>query len=181
MTDQTQTRLTAAEFAQLPETNLPVELIEGEVIMSPAPTSEHQIVAGELYSLLREIVAGGRVFFAPLDVYLNENNAVQPDVFWVAPESRCVEREGRYHGPPDLVVEVVLPSSLRHDRSVKFLLYEKHGVAEYWIADPVAGKLEVWSLKDVEYTLVGAYGDGTQFTSPRLGCEVRLSGVFAAM
>ncbi len=74
-----QTRMTANEFLTLPETNLPTELINGEVIMSPSPEVYHQDVVLEVALLLRQRVPNGKVHIAPLDVHLDDNNVVQPD------------------------------------------------------------------------------------------------------
>ncbi len=82
--------------------------------------------------MLDRLIPDGEVFVAPLDVYLDEVNIVQPDVMWIAADSQCVEVEGRHlRGAPKLGLAVLSPSTVRHDKSTKFRLYEKHGVREY--------------------------------------------------
>jgi Uma2 family endonuclease len=176
MVNPVRIRMTAAEFMALPETSEPQELIDGEVVMSPAPKDRHQDVVGNAYTLLRGLsgrAGGGAVRMAPLDVHLDESNVVQPDVFWVSGESdRCrLGEDGYWHGPPDLVIEVLSPSTARFDRTVKFLLYEKHAIREYWIIQPDLKQIEVWALDGVEYALRGTYTPGDAFESPALNSQ----------
>lgn len=127
---------------------------------------------------MQDLIPHGETFAAPLDVHLDAENVVQPDLLWVAENSRCVVRDGRLHGAPDLVVEILSPSTTRIDRTDKFLLYERFGVSEYWIIDPTHKLLEVWTLRDGLYAQHGVYGTGEIFHSPALGREVNLSVVF---
>lgn len=167
-------RMTAAQFAQMPETSQPVELIRGEVVVPPTPTDRHQRMVGALYALLRELTQqrgiGGSVRLSPLDVYLDDVNVVQPDVFWVGSQNtRCaLEDDGCWHGPPDLVVEVVSPGSVKRDKAVKFALYEEAGVREYWIADPATAHLEAWLLRDGAFVRLGVFVAGDVFESTAL-------------
>src|SRR5262245_47839316 len=119
------------QFVNLPENaDKRFELINGEIIVAYAPVPDHQAAVLSTAILLRSIVPNGRVFIAPLEVYLDEHNLPQPDVTWVAENSKCVIAPKRLEGPPDLVVEVLSPSTSRYDKTFKFLLYEKHGVRE---------------------------------------------------
>ncbi|MBC7870174.1 MAG: Uma2 family endonuclease, partial [Chitinophagaceae bacterium] len=137
MVIQTINKITADEYFQLPETNTPMELIDGEIIQMPSPVPNHQAVVGDLCVLLKQNVKslGGRVFVSPLDVYLDDINVPQPDVMWLAPNSRCQVGEKRLSGAPDLIAEVLSPGSVSHDRRKKFRLYQQFGVREYWIVD----------------------------------------------
>lgn len=184
MSEQIKTRVTAAEYFQLPVTNLPMQLLDGEVIEMPSPEVIHQRLIRRLVRVLDRIVdqIAGEVFVSPLDVKLDEDNVPQPDIFWVAADGRCKPDErNRLVGAPDLIVEVLSPSTARYDRTTKFLLYEKHGVREYWIIDPRRQYLEVWRLEQNEYVLQGSYGMGEQFVSTVLnGVTVDLSTVFNA-
>src|SRR5687768_16231992 len=128
---QERTRMTADEFFQLPETMQPTELIDGELIASPTPTPKHQLAVGAFFTLIHGLIPDGVVLFAPLSVYLDEENIPEPDVMWVAENSRCVITEKRLEGPPDLIVEVFSPGTAKRDKRDKFKLYEKHGVREY--------------------------------------------------
>ena len=184
MAEITQTRTTAAEFAQLPETTQPTELINGEIVVSPSPRALHQKVVFELAKRIEAAAGKGEVLIAPMDVYLDSDNVVQPDVFWVTGEdSLCKLGEDDYwHGAPDLIVEVISPGSTRTDKVTKFELYEKHGVVEYWLADPEAQTLEVWvrTGEDKEtYTRQGVYTNSDSFTSVLLASKtLSLKGIF---
>jgi Uma2 family endonuclease len=162
-----QTRMTAKEFLALPESNQPVELIHGEVIMSPTPTPSHQRVVGDVFFFVKQMAKahGGQAFVAPLDVYLDEENVVQPDVLWIAPDSRCTVGDSCLNGAPDLVIEVLSPSTARRDKTVKFRLYEKHGVREYWMVDPAAQYVEVWQAEAGKFAQKGVYGPGEKFNT----------------
>lgn len=178
----TKTRMTAAEYRQLPETTQPTELIEGEIIVSPAPKDKHQaVVMGLVQAILRQLAAG-TLRFAPLDVYLDDETVVQPDVFWVSgPGSRCrLGDDGCWYGAPDLVIEVLSSDTARRDKAVKFRLYEQHGVREYWLADPDARYVEVWRRADdaAPFTQQGVYGPDETFESALLGQAVALAPVF---
>lgn len=176
--DKLGARMTAAEFLALPETTQPTELLDGELLMSPSPVPKHQRINRRFCRLLEDIIPNGEVFIAPLDVYLDEANIPQPDVIWVAQESRCQITEKRLEGPPDLIIEVVSPGSAIVDRREKFALYERHGVAEYWIAEPQAQFVEVCTLRGGRYERLGIFGANERFDSPALGRTVELSGVF---
>lgn len=176
------TRMSSAEFLALPESNLPMELLNGEIFMSPAPTIGHQRSVRQIFKVVDELSTDGEVFFAPADVYFDEDNTVQPDVFWIsAHNTHCSLVEEHYcQGAPDLIVEVLSPGTGRQDKNAKFNLYQKYGVREYWIADPVHKVLEVWQLQDGRYTRQGAYGPEDTFESAVLGKSVDVSKIFTA-
>ncbi len=116
MTVQTR-KMTAGEFLALPVSNLPHELIHGEEIMSLSPTANHQRVSGRLFKLIGSLIPGGEVFYAPVGVYLDDENVVQPDILWIGDNSACTWVEGKHlRGAPDLTVEIVSPGTIRHAR-----------------------------------------------------------------
>ena len=169
MTDQIQTRMTAAEFFDLPETNTPSELIDGVLIVSPSPATLHQ---RSVYKIAREVeslMPDGEVFIAPLDVYLDDENVPQPDVMWVSAQNKSIVGKHGLMGVPDLVVEVFSPGSERQDRGKKFDLYEKHGVREDWMTDTLELYIEVHQLKDGRFVRLGVFGPGDSFISAVLG------------
>jgi Uma2 family endonuclease len=172
-------RMTPAEFKQLGETVQPTELIDGEVIVSPTPRNIHQESVGETYFFLKQLSrqnpAAGRAVIAPMDVWLGED-CVQPDVFWVSGEgSQCkLGEDGYWYGAPDLVVEVLSPSTAHRDRGVKFDLYEKHGVREYWLADPDGQYIEVYGRENERFVRVGVFTGEQTFSSTVLGVNVNV-------
>jgi len=178
----TKTRMTAAEYRQLPETTQPTELIEGEIIVSPAPTNDHQSIVRQFVLLLCSMLPSEQVMFAPLDVHLDDETVVQPDVFWVSgADSRCrLGDDGYWYGAPDLVIEVLSPGTARRDKAEKFRLYEKYGVREYWLADPDARYAEVWRRagEASRFEQQGVYGPDESFESALLGQVVTLAPIF---
>lgn len=161
--------MTADEYFARPETMLPEQLLDGELIMSPAPTFAHQVASRNLLNLVQALIPNGDVFYSPVDIWLDERNVVQPDLFWLAGSSRCQLIKGRLFGPPELVVEILSPGTERYDRSRKFNLYETHGVPEYWIVDLDVRAVEVWSLQNGVYERLGNFLSGSSFESPALG------------
>ncbi len=133
--------------------------------MTPAPTLEHQEVVGTFYAFLRgEIIHKGggggkppcRVLVAPVDVLLAENTIVQPDIIVVCDPKKL--ENGQYvDGPPELVVEILSPSTALKDRREKRDLYESVGVAEYLIVDPEEHYAEHYRLDSQG----GRYGSST--------------------
>jgi Uma2 family endonuclease len=178
-----QPRITAADYYQLPEysEHTLIQLIDGEVVIGVAPIPLHQMVvmsiAGLLWLYSKQY--GGKTFTAPIEVYLDEHNIFEPDILYLAPETRCVIDPKRLVGPPDLVIEVLSPSTAKHDREQKFRAYEKHKVYEYWIVDPSNAYLEVWTLQGESFAKLGTFVTGDSFTSAVLKAQpVTVSTIF---
>lgn len=126
-------------FKSLPE-GTPVQLIENKLIMAPSPIVRHQRISNEINVKLYNFVKKnnlGDVFYAPLDVYLDEQNAFQPDIIFIQKNNMgIIEEDGFIHGAPDLVIELLSPSTSKYDLHEKKDVYERSGVKEYWIVDP---------------------------------------------
>jgi Uma2 family endonuclease len=153
--------------AELPESNLPTELWDGELIMSPAPSFYHQEIVARIYKALDAWVSKhdlGKVGLAPLDMVLTTRRSVQPDVVFVSSKRLHIIQD-RLMDAADLVVEVISPESRRRDRFDKRDLYEQHGVREFWLIDPEAQTVEVLQLKAGEYGLAGRWRPGDQAQS----------------
>jgi len=162
------TRIRLEDFLAFPESMTPTELFDGEMIVSPAPSFRHQKFVYRIAKLIEKL-SGTEPHLAPLDVILNPGTVAQPDILWISPDStRCIERDGRLYGPPDLCVEILSPSTARLDRTTKFIAYESAGVSEYWIVDPTAEIIEVWTLQGAEYAKHGVYRAPQTFISPVL-------------
>jgi Uma2 family endonuclease len=168
--------------AELEESNLPTELWDGELIMSPAPSFFHQEIADRFHDYLKTWVRKhklGKTGIAPLDMVLTNTRATQPDVVFISKERLNIIKE-RLVGAADLVAEVISPGSRRRDRIDKRDLYEQHGVKEYWLIDPEAGTVEVLHLTAGEYQLVGRWHAGETAESRLLkGFRVKVSNLFA--
>ena len=130
------------------------EIIDGNLLMAPAPDTWHQSWIGELHMILQNHVKGlGKVFVSPVDVVLDSENTVQPDLVFVSSDNLGIIQRRAIFGTPDLLVELVSPSSVRRDRYDKKELYARFGVKEYWISDPANKTLEVLTLKEGRYAL----------------------------
>ncbi len=138
--------LTYADYVRIPDDGFRHEIIEGEEFMNPAPSPDHQGVVASLVAILDAHVRGnkrGRVLPAPTDVILSRHDVVQPDVLFVSTERLSRIRPDGIHGAPDLVVEILSPSTAAVDRGRKLALYERSGAREYWIVDLAAQFVEI--------------------------------------
>jgi len=132
------------------------EIIDGSLLMAPAPDTFHQDWLNELNLRLTPFVRKnklGRVFIAPVDVILNAENVVQPDLVFVAQRNVSIIQRRGIFGSPDLLVEIISPSTVRRDRYQKKDLYARFGVQEYWLADPGNNSVEVLTLDNGSYRL----------------------------
>ena len=159
------------------------ELLDGELVMAPAPSLRHQRTGIRLSSLLHAFVTGrrlGEVFSPPCDVILSDTDVVQPDLLFVSRERGRILLEGdAVRGAPDLVVEILSPSTAARDRTLKRVLYARHGVREYWLVDPDAETITVMVLGTDGFEVEAVYGKGETLTSPTLrGFAVNLDEVF---
>jgi Uma2 family endonuclease len=136
------------------------QIINGEEVMSPSPKMPHQSASSELFLLLANHVKQfklGRVFTAPFDVILEQDfNHLQPDIFFVSYAKRDIMQDW-IRGVPDLVIEIVSPGSKKLDTVVKKEVYERYGVPECWIVFPEKVCIEIYTLTDGHYTLLGSF------------------------
>ncbi len=173
-------RWTYAEYSRLDDDQR-YEIIDGNLDMAPAPDTWHQEWVGELFSLLKQQVRQfklGRVFLSPIDVVLDEDNIVQPDLIFIAVNHSGMIQRRAIFGVPDLVVEIISPSSVQRDRYAKRALYARFGVKEYWIGDPANKSLEILTLQQGRYELHGCAEEKGKLTSLVLpGLEFDLSNI----
>lgn len=158
------------------------ELINDELIpMSPSPKNIHQEISHEFDFQLTSYVKKtkvGKVFTAPFDVVLDNQTVVEPDILFIKTENLGIIK-GHVHGVPDLIVEVVSPSSIFRDYYEKKNLYERFGVAEYWIINPANENITVFKLVDSVYTLHAEVSEEGSISSNLLpDFEVNLSDIF---
>ena len=175
-------KLTYEEFRQLPGDGKRYELIHGEVHLTPSPTTRHQFVLQNLSLSLGPFVRSnrlGEVAVAPLDVRLSADTAVQPDLIFVSNARAKIILEDFIDGAPDLVVEILSPSTAAHDRATKLALYAKAGVPEVWLLDPVARTVEALKLQGKKYLVDSALAGDQKLTSSQFpGWELSLTDLF---
>ncbi len=167
--------MTQEEFLHRPDTNQPMEYEDGKVILLPMPTPRHQTLVLNIADLLKAAQPNGRRFVAPVDVRLG-GRVYQPDVFWIKEGGACVDKGTHFEGAPDLVVEILSPSTGKRDRRDKFATYEQHGIGEYWIVEPDAELIEIYTLVDGKFQRHGAFGAEDTFTSPSFGADKPIDG-----
>lgn len=165
------TRVTFEEYAALPETNQIVELIGGEIIVTP-PLYKHQKALLQIIKTLTPLLPHGEMGIAPTGLHFDDDNSFEPDLFWVSPENtQCfLEENGRYwHGAPDLVIEILWPSTETNDRGIKYETYERFGVREYWLIDVRARFAEVYRHEGGKFQRQGVFKPNQPFVSAVLG------------
>jgi Uma2 family endonuclease len=150
--------LTRDDVAALPDDGHRYELLDGALIVTPAPSPRHQRASGRLYRLLDDAAPPELlVLYAPLDVVLDEATVLQPDIV-VAPRTAFTARD--LSGAPTLAVEILSPSTRRIDLVLKHDRYRSAGCAAYWVVDPDEPSVRAWRLDDDAYVQVGhAVGD----------------------
>jgi Uma2 family endonuclease len=141
---------TYADYTLLPE-GAPYQLIGGKLVMTPAPTTYHQIISMRLEVKFANFVAEkdlGIILDAPVDVYFEEKETYQPDIVFIAKDRLYIIEPAKIKGAPDLVVEILSPSTGYYDLKKKARTYARHGVKEYWVADPEDRSIEVYILAE---------------------------------
>ncbi|HEV8232329.1 MAG TPA: Uma2 family endonuclease [Thermoanaerobaculia bacterium] len=174
-------RFTYQDYARLPDDRR-YEVIDGELVLTPAPTPFHQIVKQRIEQFLLERVnAGGlgQVLDAPCDVVLSRFDVLQPDIFFVSSGRLAIIGEKYISEGPDLVVEVLSPGTRKRDRVLKSKRYAHFGVREMWIANPDKKTIEVFVNTEGGFRREALYGGDDVLCSPLLpGLEVPLARVF---
>ncbi|HEU5382343.1 MAG TPA: Uma2 family endonuclease [Ktedonobacteraceae bacterium] len=147
-------------YAALTEDGECYEIVQGVLVMSPSPEDIHQDVVLEIAAYLREQIKLkrlGRVFTSPFDVVLSPRDVFQPDVLVVLNQHLDRIHKNGVMGAPDLVVEVISPSSKLYDRVNKHMAYERAGILEYWLVDPHNQTIELFALEGGNYYSLGIF------------------------
>ncbi len=146
-------KLTYRDYVCFPDDGHRHELIDGDHYMNPAPSTYHQAVSRriqfQLYPQI-ELRGLGSVMNAPVDVQLSDHDIVQPDLVIVLQANRIIT-PSKVKGVPDHVIEILSPSTERNDCELKYSLFERVGVPEYWIADPLEHQVQQYVLTDGRY------------------------------
>ncbi len=163
-------KLTYEDYCNTPDDER-YELLDGDLVMTPAPREVHQRVLMNFSYLLFQAVTqakSGRVYAAPFDVVLSETDVVQPDLLFISNERAHVITEDNVQGAPDLVVEILSPSTADRDLTVKREIYARHGVKEYWIVDTDARTVTVLLRDAAGFIEIGVCAKGQTLDSPTL-------------
>jgi len=175
--------LTYDDYVTFPDNDgIRKEIIEGELFMSPAPSIKHQLILRNLFRVLDNFIMEhnlGEIFFAPCDVIFSNINIMQPDILFISNENSKILTALNIKGAPDLIIEILSPSTIENDRIYKKLVYEKFGVKEYWVVDPQEEMIEVWALQDDGFQLFRKAKKDQQFKSRLLeDFELNMSLIF---
>jgi len=172
---------TYKEYLKLPDDKR-YEIVNGELIEMPAPTTTHQRIVKKLLRFLDYFVERnnlGEVFVSPVDVILSEDNVFQPDLVFVSKERKEIVKERGIFGSPDLVIEVISPSTLKRDTEDKKRVYERVCVKELWLVFPGEKAVEVFFKKDKHYEVCSFGYEGLSIRSCVLkGFELNLKEIF---
>ena len=173
-------KLTVRGYMGIPEgDDKRYELIDGELILAPSPVTQHHRISRNLLRALDEFVEPqslGELFYAPMDVVLSDHDVFQPDILFISNNRLHIIGDRNIQGAPDLVIEILSPSTETRDRDIKLEQYLRFGVREYWLIDPQ----ERFSKPgDTEFETVRVYPEGTTATSPTLeGIQVEVDRLF---
>jgi len=156
LTVEKKKKYTVDDYMMLEE-GAPFQLINYDLIMSPSPIPLHQVISVRLSQLMLNFLDGindeGVLVCAPMDVKFDDGNVLQPDVLYISAERKLEIVKERIDGAPDLVIEILSPTNAYYDLRQKKDIYEKYGVKEYIIIDPIAHNADLYTLKDGIYYL----------------------------
>jgi Uma2 family endonuclease len=176
-------KFTYRDYKSLPESETKrYELLEGELVMVPSPTTYHQRISWNLERIIGDFMQKydlGFIYDAPLDVVFSQEDVAQPDILFIFKERSEIITEDNIRGAPDLIVEILSPATAERDRTYKRTLYARHGVKEYWIVDPDKQAIEVMTLGEAGFETVSVSKKEETLTSPLLkGLRLNLKEVF---
>jgi len=158
------------------------EIIDGKLYdMTPAPKVKHQRISRKVSEILfanREKLKRCEYFIAPTDVVFDNENVYQPYIVFISKDRLHIKEDGVY-GAPDLIIEILSPATAYYDLRIKFKVYERYGVKEYWIVDPELKEIEIYQLQNNKFVFVEKAEKEAKIKSTLLsGLEVGLKDVF---
>ena len=175
-------KLTYEDYVSLPDDGRRYEILDGELAVRPSPLIRHQIVSRNLQRLLDRHVEAhdlGLFLDAPVDVILESTTVVVPDLVFVSKARMAIVSERAIEGSPDLIVEILSPSTERRDRGAKMKLYARFGIPSYWIVDIEQRTIEVFELGTDGYRPACAAKGEEMFTAaPFPDLEIRLREIW---
>lgn len=175
-------KLSILEYNELPNDGKRYQILDGELVATPAPFPRHQEISKRIGFILYATLERrglGKIVYAPLDVVLDRHNIVQPDLIYIRKARLGIIGPKNIEGPPDLVVEILSPSSRRTDVETKSALYARFAIPSYWIVDPRRDRLEIFRLEGEAYLLERAWvRPAVARTSALPDVAIRLAEVF---
>lgn len=154
---------TYEDYLNLPDDGRRYEIIDGTLYVTEPRSVRHQLVLGEILGEIHQFLRThklGHMLIAPFEIHLSERTRpVQPDLFYIKLERCPKSNVPFFEGAPDLIVEILSPDTAKVDRFIKPKAYAEAGVTEYWIANPNARTVEVFSLSEGEYVSLGEFKD----------------------
>ena len=157
------------DYALLPNDRNRYEILEGELTVTPAPSTKHQSASANLFKLLSKHIDDrnfGKLFYAPIDLILDPTTILQPDLLFVSSAHQHIITERAIEGVPDLVVEILSPTTSRTDRVTKAQIYARHAVPAYWIVDPDQASIEIYLVEGDVFRLAATLQGATPTIVP---------------
>jgi len=174
--------LTYEDYVLLPNDRNRYEILEGELNVTPAPSTKHQTASGNLFVLLAHYIKErdlGKLFYAPIDLILESTSVLQPDLLFVSKARQHIITERAIEGAPDLVIEILSPTTSRTDRVTKAQIYARHSIPAYWIVDPEQEAIEIYLLEADGYRLaVTLRGETPTIAPPFTELKIAARDVF---
>ena len=163
--------LTWDDIRDLPEDAGRTEIVDGDLVVSPSPSWNHQGIATTLGAKIYPFVRNhqlGRFFSIPVHVVLAEHVNYEPDLCLLSRDRLGMLQGAVIQGPPDLMIEIISDDNRTHDTVVKFRDYARYGVAEYWLVDPRSRLIRVCSLDGESYQDIGSFAPGERVQTNKL-------------
>jgi len=177
-------KLTVRDYELMPQGREILQLIDGDFYMTPAPIFKHQEVSKNIESeFIRFLDKNpvGKIIHSPLDFYVDRFNVVQPDLVYISKENYRIISERGIEGPPDIIIEILSPSTEEIDLNLKMDLYWRIGVREYWIVNIEKEEIQVYEIKEDSFKLRKNYRkiNNEKIKTPIVpGLEIDLNKVF---
>jgi Uma2 family endonuclease len=171
---------TYSECCEVFPANTPIEIIDSNLYFMPSPKLEHQQILKKVFRKIDTFVNQkqmGEVIISPADVVLDSKNTVQPDLIFVSNGKKSILKDV-IRGVPDVLIEIT-SSKEKHDTETKMALYQRFGVAEYWLVSPKKKEIKVHTLREKVYQLFSQAKKKGSVSSEQIeGLEVEVSEVF---
>lgn len=161
--------LTYDDYVALPTDRNRYEILDGELSVTPAPIPKHQTASLNLGITIGGFVKQrdlGKLFTAPIDLILESTAVLQPDLVFISKERLQIITQRAIEGAPDLVIEILSPSTGRNDRGSKAQIYARHQIPFYWIVDPERESIEIYRLYDGSYKLETTLAGNSPMAAP---------------